>query len=168
MKKMYWYILLGICITLGAYSVIAGNAVRGIGIYAMGNTVGWIFSVTRHYTGAAAVILFMVLVIKLLLELMKRKKKRDDAASETSVEDSNATPVVHKNGKIQPAAPQQEMTVEPVPDSEPKLEPETQLMSQSESEPESQPTPPKFCVNCGAELKADMKFCTKCGTPVSK
>ncbi|NLB54008.1 MAG: zinc-ribbon domain-containing protein [Syntrophomonadaceae bacterium] len=24
----------------------------------------------------------------------------------------------------------------------------------------------KFCGQCGAELKAGKKFCTKCGTPV--
>ena len=171
MKKLYWYILLGICITLGAYSVLAGNAVRGVGIYSLGNTAGWILSVTRHYTGAAAVILLVILIVKLIVVLMKRKDHCDDAG-DALAEDSGTVPVRKPNGKIQPAAPQQDTTLKPQPDAEQKAgaEPmtETKLMPQSEDESESQPSSPKFCVHCGEKLTAETKFCTKCGTPVNK
>ena len=63
MKKMQLGIIFGIGIILGAYSVIAGRAVRGIGIYTLGKKLGWFLSVSRHYTAVAAVILLVVFVV---------------------------------------------------------------------------------------------------------
>ncbi|MFC2154793.1 zinc ribbon domain-containing protein [Candidatus Altiarchaeota archaeon] len=61
----------------------------------------------------------------------------------------------------------------PKQEEKPKEEPETEAVEPpAEHEEKPEPTPPeaeeekkaKYCIECGAELKANAKFCTKCGT----
>lgn len=172
MKKMQLGIIFGIGIILGAYSVIAGRAVRGIGIYTLGKKLGWFLSVSRHYTAAAAVILLVVFVVILILKLLKN---RDNRGQETKTEDKqNEIVSAEKDGKkIRPAAPQPEIAAESPSVSEPTEVQEPQTVSDQETllmdEDEPQTVSAKVCPNCGAEvISDDAKFCIKCGVQITK
>ena len=180
MKKMQLGILLGIGIILGAYSVIAGRTVRGIGIYTLGKKLGWFLSVSRHFTAIAAVILLAIFVVILILKLMK---KRDTRGQKPAAEDkqNEIAPAIQDGKKIRPAAPQPEIAAESGQEAPVSSEPaevqetkqkEPQMVSDQDTllmpEDEPQTVSAKVCPNCGAEVKSDeAKFCIKCGAQIT-
>ena len=94
-------------------------------------------------------------------------------------------PSVQPQGQPIPPQPLMQPQGQPIP-PQPSMQPQGQpIPPQSSVQPQGQPIPPqplmqpqnqpiqpqgqkRFCMQCGFQLKANSKFCPKCGTPVQR
>ncbi len=94
-------------------------------------------------------------------------------------------PLVQPQGQPIPPQPSMQPQGQPIP-PQPSMQPQGQpIPPQPSVQPQGQPIPPqplmqpqnqpmqpqgqkRFCMQCGFQLKANSKFCPKCGTPVQR